>query len=335
LVRLSAFAYPVVLLLLVVGFYYIGERWWVTGAGLYVPRVLYLVPAPFLALALVLMREWRLLWTQAVALFICLVLLMGFTVSAPSWFAKGTPRLKIVSLNGHQGHAGFAAIADVLEPLDADIIAVQEYPFADELVERLRKRYAHVRLDTQFVLASRHPIVAATDPDRIPYYSRQRSPRYMRYLIETTLGPIAFYNVHPVSPRGVMNTYEMRSAFHQLRTGQMFAGDPADSFQGNAGLRVLQIESIARMASAEKVPVVIAGDTNLPGLSALFRRNFSRYQDGFREAGSGFGYTFTTRYPLLRLDRVLASKEFRFVSFQIGCAGISDHLCVVAELEHS
>jgi vancomycin resistance protein VanJ len=331
--RWSALAYPIVLFLLVLGFYVIGESWWITGAGLYVPRVVFLLPLPVLALALLIARERRLLWTQAAALLIGVVLLMGWTFSLPSWFAKGTPRLKVVSLNANTGYFGFENVAAALEPLDADIILIQEYPWADKLVERLKKRYAHVEQSNQFVIASRHPIATRTDPDRIPYYSKQRSPRFMRYLVETTLGPLALYNVHPVSPRGAMNVHEMRSAFHQLRTGQMFAGDPAESFQGNSGLRVLQIEALARMASQEKVPVIMGGDFNLPGLSAVFRRNLGPYQDGFREAGSGFGYTFSAKYPMMRLDRILASDEFRFVSFGVGCRNVSDHLCVIAELE--
>jgi endonuclease/exonuclease/phosphatase (EEP) superfamily protein YafD len=331
--RWLALAYPIVLLLLVLGLYLIGESWWVTGAALYVPRVVYLAPIPFLALGLVILRERRLLWTQAAALVIAVVPLMGLTFSVPSWFAKGTPRLKIVSLNANTGYFGYDNIAAALEALDADIILIQEYPWADKLSERLGKRYAHVEKANQFLIASRHPITKSTDPDRIPYYSKQRSPRFMRHLVETTLGPIALYNVHPVSPRGVMNVHEMRSAFHQLRTGKIFAVDPAESFQGNSGLRVLQIEAVGRMASQETVPVVMAGDFNLPGLSAVFRRHLSRYQDGFREAGSGFGYTFSAKYPLMRLDRILASDEFRFVSFRVGCPNISDHLCVIAELE--
>ena len=35
------------------------------------------------------------------------------------------------------------------------------------------------------------------------------------------------------------------------------------------------------MAVLASLPVIIAGDTNLPVLSPLFRANLGRYQDGF------------------------------------------------------
>ena len=42
---------------------------------------------------------------------------------------------------------------------------------------------------------------ARVDPSKLPYYGQARSPRYLQRVLETPVGPIAFYNVHPVSPR--------------------------------------------------------------------------------------------------------------------------------------
>ena len=86
-------------------------------------------------------------------------------------------------------------------------------------------------------------------------------------------------------------------------------------------------------AARESLPVSIAGDTNLPGLSAVFRRTLSRYSDAFRVAGWGLGYTFPQKFPFLRLDRILTNHKLRAVSFGVGCEGASDHLCVVAEIQ--
>jgi endonuclease/exonuclease/phosphatase family metal-dependent hydrolase len=82
-------------------------------------------------------------------------------------------------------------------------------------------------------------------------------------------------------------------------------------------------------------PVIIAGDTNLPGSSWALAHWFGEFQDGFDEAGSGFGYTYPLgkRRPWLRLDRVLAGPQFRFVDFGVIESKASDHLAVLAELE--
>jgi endonuclease/exonuclease/phosphatase family metal-dependent hydrolase len=110
-------------------------------------------------------------------------------------------------------------------------------------------------------------------------------------------------------------------------------GEAETNLEQNASLRWLHVEAAARAARSERFPVLLAGDTNLPGLSAALHRHLSGYQDGFRQASWGFGYTFPRRYPFLRLDRVLASRELRFSEFQVGCPiDVSDHLCVVARL---
>jgi endonuclease/exonuclease/phosphatase family metal-dependent hydrolase len=82
------------------------------------------------------------------------------------------------------------------------------------------------------------------------------------------------------------------------------------------------------------MPVIIAGDFNLPGLSPALGA-LARYQDGFRAAGWGFGYTYAVgRRRWLRLDRIYASSALRFVHFEVGRhTTASDHHCVVADLQ--
>jgi endonuclease/exonuclease/phosphatase family metal-dependent hydrolase len=100
----------------------------------------------------------------------------------------------------------------------------------------------------------------------------------------------------------------------------------------NATLRAKQIEAAASMAGREKHPVLIVGDTNLPGLSAALHRHLSGYRDAFRSASWGFGYTFPQRRAFLRLDRIMAGPELTFSEFQVGCQGASDHFCVASRV---
>jgi endonuclease/exonuclease/phosphatase family metal-dependent hydrolase len=101
-----------------------------------------------------------------------------------------------------------------------------------------------------------------------------------------------------------------------------------------SGLRAVQVQAFAELAAKEEGAVVIAGDTNVVGLSPLFHRFLSPFQDGFRDASWGFGYTFpTNRRPWMRIDRILASDHLHFVGFEVGTSKASDHLAVVADLE--
>jgi endonuclease/exonuclease/phosphatase family metal-dependent hydrolase len=330
---LSAFAYLATLLLLWFGFYWLGESWWVTAAGLYAPRVFFAAPLPVLSLLLWVCGLRRLLWTQLASAFVLIVPLMGLVVSLPSAARAGAPSLRVLSFNVNSGYAGPQAIADAIFAQAPDVVMLQESPWAGDLADALHVRYPVVQRSTQFIIASRYPISEATDPERLPFYGRARSPRFMRYVIDTPLGKIAVYNVHPISPRGVLHIRQFRAALHQLRTGELFAGDPEADMKSNAGLRTLQIATVAGDAARERLPVLLAGDTNLPGLSAVYRKHLASYKDGFREAGFGFGYTFPWGRAFLRLDRILGSDTLRFTSFRVGCEGLSDHLCVVADIQ--
>jgi endonuclease/exonuclease/phosphatase (EEP) superfamily protein YafD len=333
---LIAYAYPATLAALLLLLYGVGERWWVTTALLYMPRALLLVPLPFVVLGLWLARERRLLWTQAAALLLCVFPLMGFVLPGSSSRDPEARSLRLLSFNTNSGFSGAAAIVAQVSSYNPDIVLIQEGQFGGgEIADDLRARYPHVHALTQFTVASRYPILEATDPDRLPYYGRQRSPRFMRYLIQTPLGVIAFYSVHPISPRGALHVHRFRDVLHQLRTGAFLEGDPEADLGGNTGLRALQIATAADLASRERASVIIAGDTNLPGLSNILRTNFGRYEDAFSAGAWGFGYTFPSKHPFLRLDRIMSGPGFRFTSFYIGCKDVSDHLCVVADIQRA
>jgi vancomycin resistance protein VanJ len=330
-VAVIAIAYLAGLAAAAFGLAVIGESWWVTTLGLYAPVVLLAAPWPFLLLALRFYRLRRELWAQLLAVPL-LLFLFGFVPPWPNWEGDG-PKLRVLSFNVDSGYAGYDAIVAAIVAHSPDVVVAQEaFHGPDQLVEKLKNHYPHTHFIHQFVIASRYPIIAATDPERIDYFGRQRSPRFMRYLLATPLGELAVYSVHPVSPRGIFGMYRVRHALQLVKSGALFSLDPEEGVEGNTGLRLRQVEAIASLAALEKRPVVIAGDFNLPALSPALRKNFADYGDGFREAGWGLGYTFPSKYPWLRLDRVLASRALEFDSFEVGCKKLSDHRCVVSDI---
>jgi endonuclease/exonuclease/phosphatase family metal-dependent hydrolase len=201
-------------------------------------------------------------------------------------------------------------------------------------VERLQARYPQVQSATQFIVASRFPIRSTTELERLDVEGRLRAPRAMHHVIETPLGPIAFYNIHPISPR--LGLWALRKGGFRrgLLSGALLRGDNARTLQMDGHLRSQQVEAVAAHADAETIPVIIGGDTNLPDLSPALGQ-LSKFRDGFREAGVGFGYTFPVgRTAWMRLDRLFASPDLRFVHFEVGThAWASDHHCVVADLQ--
>jgi endonuclease/exonuclease/phosphatase (EEP) superfamily protein YafD len=329
LVRAMAVLYPVSLTAVILLFRGVGEAWWVTTATLYLPRILFAVPLPILGVALAVFRMRRLLLLQIVSAGLIVFPLMGFVPPLPTSVRGGAPTLRVLTFNVNTTFGGVDGVVREIEAYSPDVVLLQEIGSEEELSRRLREHYPYIELSSQFIIATRYPMLSVVEPEKLPYQGKQRSPRYLKAVLDTPLGRIVVYNVHPLSPREglyFLRTHGVRSALR---------GTSAQTLETEVGLRALQVRTFAAAASAETDPVVIGGDTNLPNLSAVLGNELSSFQDGFAGAGGGFGYTFPTNkwWPWMRIDRIFASRQLRFTSFQVGRSLASDHHCVVADLQ--
>jgi vancomycin resistance protein VanJ len=334
LVVVTAAFYVAAILATIVALRFVGERWWPTAAGLYMPRVVLAAPLPVLTLTLIALKLYRQLWTQVAAALLLMFPLMGFVLPRPTLRKPDAPVVRLLSYNVDSGNLGYAGVVEEVERAAPDIVFLQEVGGnLDDLVRPLKERYPTVVVTGQLALATHYALVIETDPDKIAYNGRARSPRFARYLIDTPIGRIAFYNVHPISPRSGLYALRSGGLRHKILSGHWLTEFDSSVLMADTGLRAAQIHDAAEAAAQETLPVVIAGDTNLPGLSRVLNESFSGYQDGFASAGHGFGYTFPAGKAWMRIDRVYASEALRFVGFDVGRSSASDHYCVVADLQ--
>jgi endonuclease/exonuclease/phosphatase (EEP) superfamily protein YafD len=330
----AALLYPTCLVALIALLRCVGERWWVTGVGLYLPRVVVAAPLPVLVIVLAAAGLRRLLWTQIAAFLLIVFPLMGFVLPWPTFPSRDAPVVRVLSYNIDSGNGGVDDIVEEIDRHAADVVFLQEVGAYEPLNTLLRARYPVVNSANQFIVASKYPVLSASDPDKLDYEGRRRSPRFVRQVLDTPLGHIVFYNVHPLSPRETFYSLRGHGLRREILSGRLFSSASSAVFQDNSGLRTMQVQAFAGSAQGETDPVVLAGDTNLPGLSFVFHQYLSGYQDGFAQVGWGFGYTFPSdRQPWMRIDRILASPELRFVRFEVGNSRASDHRCVVADLQ--
>jgi len=330
----AALLYPVALLAAVAALRFVGERWWVTTVALYLPRLPLAAPLPFVAAGLALCGRARWLWTQSVSVLVLLFPLMGLVVPVPRVVDRKAPVIRVLSYNVNSSYGGVGRLVQEVDAFSPDVVFMQEVGDAEALARALRARYPTAEASGQFVMATRFPVLSTIDPERLPFDGRSRSPRFVEHVMDTPLGSVRFYNVHPLSPREDFYALRGRGLKREILSGRIFSGAAGPAILANAGLRALQAQTIADLARREPGPVVIAGDTNLPDLSLIFSRTLSSFRDGFVEAGSGFGYTYPNdRRPWMRIDRILSSDDLRFVRFRVGTSAASDHLCVVADLQ--
>jgi endonuclease/exonuclease/phosphatase (EEP) superfamily protein YafD len=332
----AATLYPLGLLGLALAFRLIGERWWLIAVALYLPRLPLLLPLPFLFGALFLTHQRRAAWLLLATSLPIFLGLMGFVAPWPV-ARDATPTLRVLSCNVNSSEVGDEAILAAIAKQAPDFVILQEVGLPDTLSPKLRAAFPTVRRWDQFVVGSRFPMTPAPDA---PDGRAGLSPRqgyimtwWWELPFATPLGPLSLFNVHPMTPREALES--VREGLHdEWRRGRRLRRERIDIINENTRERDQQVADLAHAAKAETSAVLLVGDTNLPALSRILAEQLGSFHDGFTDAGWGFGYTFpTTHSKWMRIDRMLSNDRLRFVSFAVVDSGISDHACIVAEVQ--
>ncbi|MBK7539394.1 MAG: endonuclease/exonuclease/phosphatase family protein [Myxococcales bacterium] len=306
---------------------FLGEDFWISGALLYAPHLILLLVLGVVALPLLLFGPRRLLLVQAGAAALVLFEVMGLVLSGPAPQTPGAPRMRVLTFNAGSGRRSVAELVRELAAAQPDLVLLQESePHVNDAVAAALPGF-HTLTSTQFFIASEYPLSDLVEPPKIPLGDAERSPRFVRVTVDTPLGKLDVFNIHPISPRDALEA--VRGA---VRGG---GSDDRADISSNTELRRRQAQAIAQMARASAHPVVIAGDTNLPQLSRILADSLGQWQDAFAAVGRGFGYTFPVgrRFAWMRIDRILAGPELRFLRVGTGAQRGSDHYLLWADVE--
>jgi endonuclease/exonuclease/phosphatase (EEP) superfamily protein YafD len=339
LVQALAVMYPLSLVGVILALRYVGEDWWMTTVGLYLPRLGFALPLPFLAVALRALRMPRLLLLQVASLFFVAFPLMGFVLPLPTPVDRNAPTIRVLSFNVNSGLDGVDHVVGEIDHYSPDVVLLQEtggHEAREAFGRLLGARYPTVEISGQFIIAARYPLSSGSSSSVAVPSDPERARAFQREAFDTPLGRVVFYDVHTVSPRAALYGLRGREGLsRELASGRLLRGAGAPLVESNAHLRLMQVQTFSEAAAEEAGPVVLAGDSNLPDLSPILHRYLSGYEDGFLRAGWGLGYTFPTDKlrPWMRIDRILANGRLRFVSFDVGRTRASDHRCVVADLQ--
>jgi vancomycin resistance protein VanJ len=356
--RLASFArtvgwlYLAAVLAIVLALRYVGESSWLLAPAMYAPRYLCAVPLVLTVPALLYAGPRWMLLTQAASLGLVLFPLMGLELhplaassALVSRGARGAggapvPKIRLLSFNIFFGEAGCEAILKEIAAHDPDVILLEAAIGSCD--RALAARYPSMHIERgggEFVLASKFPIRDFYRPLDFPG-SPIVGQAFVRYTLETPLGAIDLYGMHPYSPRhafeGARRDLEtpLRAQLNEphLPEGRL-------AIDNNTSARRRQVEAVTAAAAQSTNRVIIAGDTNLPALSRIYARSFTggAWKDGFATVGNGFGYTFPTHWkfdqgPWMRLDRIFVGTGLRFLQFEVGGRGASDHCPVIADI---
>jgi len=331
LVGLSAVAYALGVLFLLVLFRVVGERWWLLWLPLYMPPQVVLLPLLGLVPAGLALCPRSLV----VDALVVMVVVRGYMGLTWSWFTPepAGPTLKVVTCNIGQRNSD--RLTPFVEREAPDLIALQDASYRGG---RYARQYAdrHVQSHGQFILISRYPIRASGLVEDVLW---DRRPVAAWFDIDWEGRPLRLYNVRLPTPRRELGRLMgIGLAKEWIRSRGWLGTDPADSIipslEGRPGLA----RALAERLRAETTPVIVAGDLNIPHWGYIYRQVTRDFWDAHQQRGRGFGFTFPgrTRNPLtlfgpwLRLDYLLCTRNFEVCEAGVEPRGRAQHRAVVA-----
>ncbi len=331
LLRWASVAYTIALLLTCLLLRYIGEQNVFFAFCIYLPPLLWHLPAFMLLPACALVVEWRGLLLGIAGVCVSIHFFFGYEMP---WqgdvMAKSgeNQEHQLVVLTNNRGQNAGQSMRAFKNEVAPDVMVFQEA--AGYSVRYLGDpgyaEFKHGLYTGEFSLVSKYPIVSA-EPVSVKVIAISSSPVPLatvvgteesvivagRFVIDFHGKKVVIYNVHLPSPRGTLS-YHMRGAFLYGLIGipGTSFGEKRAAIQRGWDQRTEMLRALLKLADKEVDPTILAGDFNLPSVGYCHGLVSDHWRDAHEDGGSGFGFTFpgTSRNPLwlggpgLRIDYV-------------------------------
>ena len=293
---------------------------------------LYLPLLPLLAGALLLCSR------NALVALLPPLLVFGIHYGAqflPNWQLaladlNDAPRLRVMTWNMLYTSQLEGAFFTEIQTLQPDIIALQEvgYTIENEMVALLGNEYPYysvqsVGSSSGLAIWSKLPILRSEQSG-----ARLLGCICIRLTLDLEGHPITVMTTHPWSPQ--IHYSRRRSRIPRVT---YFSTDDQD----------LVMRALVKQVAAASRPLLLLGDLNTTEQQANFRTLRQQgLQDAHEAAGWGMGFTYPNPEslygrrrripPIIRIDHILFSPEWRTLAVWTGSIPVSDHLYVVADL---
>ena len=119
---------------------------------------------------------------------------------------------------------------------------------------------------------------------------------------------LAHYNIH-LFTYGPSKPWSRGGDWLSLDRWTTFLEEAKTSFR----VRSWQADQIRKLLDKESLPIILSGDFNGTADNWSYHRISDGLQDAFRVAGDGWGATYHSQFPFLRIDFVLLDQSFEVV----------------------
>ena len=334
------------------------QRWWfISFIG---------ISFPYLLVIVILFMLWWLFVRRKFALISAIVLLFSYkgvtvffafhpagnfdykkqpgSIRIASW---NVARFIEMKRNNNKGSQTRLKMMELIARQDADIFCMQEffhsndsgwYPNLVYIQSHFNYPYYYYSHDNDgdnhyigSIIFSRYPII---DSGMVRYPRPSLPEALMHADIKVNDDTIRVFTTHLQSLQFQKSDYERidrikdaegamvsdsKTIFSKLKTGMAY--------------RKLQSDIVKKVVGDSPYPFVICADLNDVPNSYTYFTVRSTLQDAFLKKGFGIGRTFSGLAPTLRIDYILADKNFRIGQFNRIVKNYSDHYLIMADVE--
>ncbi len=311
-----------------------GSSWWVS-LFLFSPR--WVLGLPWLLLfPLTLVVHFRLAFLYLIHLAILLFLILDFRVPlANDGNATRTGgQLRLMTCNLGEGPIRVEQLVELVRQYRTQVLVLQECSpsVSHPLFEQLGWKYHQ---EANLVIGSNLPM------GPLDVLSRQAPEAYNAVVAvasEVTLEhpPAAIHGTDAVSPQVArivsIHLPTFRPAFEKAEAFDSKGGAEfavlATYYRGLVEQTLTELRSTSQDHST-----VVAGDFNVPIESSFYRDYWHPFQNALSQRGVGLCYTKYTRFHGVRIDHVLAERQWQIRTAEVGPDLGGDHRPVIVELQ--
>ena len=325
------------------------QKWWIFGplGDMY---NLVSFAALLLAIALLLMRSSRIIATLLIGVLAVSHFPSNLVRTAPP---ATTNDIKVLTFNlprGNESPEVLARAENLFVHQNADIVSMQETQFSalvttpDIMHGPLKVNHLLQKGGYSSVLAKRLDKSGEWFSLHLPVVAREQ-PTAHREILDPDLPPgsasiyevsvsermITVINLHLATHGGNKPWAKQNFRSYSL---QMWS-DVFKQWKAAYQLRARQANILARLIAETDTPLIVTGDLNSTPRSWVYHKIKGPMQDVFGALGSGWGATYHSALPIVRIDYVFVSHHFRPIGASVVKSDreISDHLPVAAQFQ--
>ena len=238
----------------------------------------------------------------------------GFETPSISGAAPARHAIRLVTYNTDRSPQLPLTIREDLRAWHADLVILQDCHSA--LTDSLRAAAGdRAQRVSEFCIVSALPIRRIDElPPPSPGVPRTSA---VRIEVETSNGPVAVFGVHFQSPRDAL--WAARNLDFAL-------------LERSIAQRSINSRRVAEWVGRAGMPVVVAGDFNIPQGSTILRRDWGALRNAFSARGWGFGYTMFAGKFAVRIDHVLVDPALVTERVELPRGYPSEHQPVVVDI---